>query len=1278
MNFRHLTLTLGALAASVAYAASEKAPDILFPDYEDARVIKGLSNNGKYGVASMVPGSVGFSYTVGSVVYDLSGDFPVATNIGEGYSASGACDITDDGRTVVGTVEQLPAVCRFEDGKWTWETMPLPDKSIEILMEDMYTGEQYVSVFKMNGGEINAVTPDGKYGVGIVRCNENELLEMGVMWDLENKTIVDVPVPAAGRYGEDEHQTRFMQLSDDGRYILCWNSFSYAGSIVYVFDRQTNEAIYIDCEKKGDGFVPRLEGYESIGMDGAAKSLSSDGHYVAGGIMHGDQCLVFLFDVWEKKLTVYNDGIHDDATGWSVTGDGMVLAGTPADTPYADALICHNDFLFPFESLYRDVYGMNLSGYGIDNTGKPFLVSDDGLTVVFVVSTSETYVARFKEPLAEGLERVNLMDNWGVIPAQGTRMTAFSNVTVTFDNPIETSGNISDIVLLDTNGNKVASPLPQGGVTVANAQLNLSFSPVMLAEGETYTLRIPEGFCWVKGHRNSVNREIEVRYVGRGDHPVKVKNISPASGASLPSLDLNDNPVVVSFDAPVKINGTADNRPVAHLYIDSENEAAAALALDVDLTSNNLVVYPNTTYFLYKGSEYRIEVPAGAVTDISGYGASEAFSVSYRGSYVPQMGDEVYLFSSDCDDFSNFLFYDGDKGTPTSEYAEMGFTSDTTPWWVVMDDESSTDMAFASHSSYVDGRQSDDWVMTRQINMPDDVDAYLSFQSQSYRKNKTDVLKIYVYQNDASFNYLSSSTVADIRANGELVYNQVQSPGDSESKMEGEWKDNIVDLSKYRGKNIYLAFLNDNRNQSMVMIDNIRVIKNLNAFITLTGSTSVVSRENTVIKGILTVRNELADYTTLKMSLIDGDGNEVSSIETPVSLSGGDTYSFEFPDPLPLTVGVENPFTIVYTLDDDAISFRGVIRNLSFQPEKRVVIEEFTGRDCKYCPLGIAAMQRLESLYGERVIPVVLHSYNGTDPKGANIMDYASLVFMNDGTAPNGRINRRPGLAAPMYSDDSGKYHMTAADVPGSKNVWQDEVVDEFNTPAILDVNASPAYEPTGLRFNVTVTSALNISDQNVRVLGILLEDGLFDRQSNGLYTMNDPLLGEFGQGGAYGMSSFFFEFNNVARGYWGQSVNGTPGLIPATLESGKDYTFDILYYIPSIVDAKNYENLKMVVMLIDGNTGRVINACVSKADVSSVEEIAEEMGETLSISGSGGEILVEGEGETSVAVYGADGRLLRHADGRDTLRIRLDGYRGMVIVHAVNGKRAASKKFVM
>lgn len=1289
---KRFTLSLLAGVALCASAATANAPTILLPGVQGGSVIRGLSANGNYGVAEKSDDESGTYFPQGAFLYDLTGSTIKSTNLSSGTFCS-AKDVTNDGKTVVGSWSGAsvggnafakPAICRNIDGKWTWRALPLPSILRITVIDLAYDTPKQISI---NGGHVNAVTPDGKYAVGALESSDYYLFERGAMWDIsdpDNPKIIEVNLPNGDIYGNGNTQSRIMDVSDDGRYLLCWNYFSMEGYI-YIFDRETDEVICIDRKQNEDGtYSARIPGYGGAEAEGYSNNtLTGDGRYFAGGItdIESEMVYPFLFDVHNRKLEVYNDGVHENIPAWSVTKDGMVLAAN--EGLYSDGYAYYDNFFFDFAKLYKEVYQMNMGTYNIDNTGKPTLVSADGRTVVFVTGQHTSYVAKFKEDLKDGFARIDLMSNWAPIPASGSKMSAISTVSFKFDNPVECDpSQYADVVVKDSQGNVVATALPNGGVVSEGFQLTANFRVRnTLTEGEKYTVTLPAGICWVKGRPQNKNKELTVTYVGRGDAAVVPKSISPEPGTTQSLLDLNENPIQIVFDAPVKVNGTADNRPTATLYIDDNTEAAGYLALDVDLNTNSLIVYPMSKIFLYKGSTYTVKIPEGAVTDLSGFGPSAAIEISYEGAYQPEVGDEVYLFKSNCDDFTGLLFYEGDHGTPVEEFANMGFNADEYPWWVVMD-EDVEDMALASHSCYVDGRKSNDWFAIRALNIPEDIHTYLSFQGQSYRKNKQDRLQIYVYENVRMINQLTEAIINDIRSNGDKVFDEQLDPGATEGRLQGEWTDYVVDLADYAGKTIYIAFANENQNQSMVMVDNIRVVKEVNAFLTITSNVNVVDQESAEVKGILTVFNDLASYDKLSMTLKDAEGKDVSTITANVDLKGGDTYNFTFPEKLPLVVGEPNGYVIEYTLgDDDPLYYNGIIRNLAFAPVKRVIVEECTGKTCSNCPLGILGMENLEKRFNDQVIPICLHAYgNGADPKGINMIDYTIKVFDNNLSAPNGRINRRPNQSAPMYSADingTTTFHYTMNDIPGASPVWQDEVVEELAEPSYLAIALTPKVASAGkVAYTVTVKPAINLEDQSIRLLGVLLEDGLVDSQINGMSVYSDPALGEFGKGGIFGGASFYYTFNNVARGYWGQSYNGTGNLFPRTLETGKEYSVDVEMNIPSIVEKP--ENLKMVFILIDESTGRVINAISSASDISGVEDVADDLAGSIEVYKNGSEVVVAAPDRVEAVVYALDGRVLGSAAGFGNVTLRIDGYKGVAIVRAVSDGKAVTKKIVL
>lgn len=1231
-SFLSILISLSGMTAG----AEDLTPEIIFPKPDADCILSGISDNGRWGVQ-------------GSSIVDLSTQPFTFRNIG------GSCrDISDDGKTVVGS-SGGPAVWKEGIG---WQRLPIPK------------GGQ--------GGSASKVTPDGRYAVGTVGLGIVNTSD-GVMWDLETLSIVELPEKpledrAAHTPFPNNYQNQYDNISSDGRYVLGTLAWSYVGEqTAYVYDRNTDETHYIGYTKNSDGtFTPK----DPVIHFTECENMSSDGHYVTGPvyILKGEEYLAaYRYDVWNDTLEYFDKDEQPDAWGFAVSNDGLVFLRKGAQDPYSEGYVCYDGFYYSIRDILTIGYDINLERYGIDNTGNPYLCSSDGRTICLINSPQSSYVLRFKEDLKDVCRRLNLLKNWKSTPRDGATVGRISNISIDFSYPVEASSvDYNKVGLYDDNGNLIATPLAQGGLYADGNALKIVFRTVPLTPDMNYTLKIPQGICHVKGLPENVNNEISLSLTGRKEGPVSVARITPESGSVLNSLSMQSDPIFVTFDSDIIQNTNMDEQ--IKIYIDDNpNPYAYLYASKYD--DRTLALYPLNELPLYEGSSYVIKVPENLVTDLAGYGASEAFEINYVGNYIPTFSNDQYIFKSECDSWDNFMFYEGDYGTPTSEYLGMGFTADTTPWWVVRDNIDSTDMAFASHSCYTDGRQSNDWAVTRQMYIPDET-AFLEFDGQSYRRNKEDILKVFVYASETMINSLTEMTVKEFEELGDLVFEERLDPGATEGGMDNEWTHYEVPLAKYSGKNIYIAFVNQNKNQSMVMIDNVTVARRLDSFISLSTPSSVVALDEVEIKGYIVVDNAPSSYSSVDMKLKSDSGDVISTLSaTGLDINPGDSWQFAFPESLPLTVGEENKFTIEFSLDDDQNAYYGSIKDLSFEPVKRVVLEEFTGRDCQYCPEGIVMVDLLSRTFPDNFIPIALHCYNGTDPKGLNVMDY--WQFLNMSLAPTARINRRNASAAFDYITSIGKYVYTASQYPDYSvgALWFDEVVSELEVPTFLDLNVVPVGgDASRLSYRAEVRSAIHLENQNIRVFGVLLENGLEDYQVNGIYGIEEPLFGEWGKGGSLASSRVMTTFDHVAKGTWGNSYNGTANLIPVSLNPYETYNVDMEIRVPS--DVRDVNNCDFVVILIDGNTGKIINAAISGEAAGINSSLADDG--SVTVTSTEGTIKVVAQGEARVSAYSPAGLLLASGSGTDEFSLNLNGYRGVVIVNVETSKGKVVRKLAI
>ncbi|MDE5880620.1 MAG: choice-of-anchor J domain-containing protein, partial [Muribaculaceae bacterium] len=692
----------------------------------------------------------------------------------------------------------------------------------------------------------------------------------------------------------------------------------------------------------------------------------------------------------------------------------------------------------------------------------------------------------------------------------------------------------------------------------------------------------------IAGDPERVNKEISIRYRGREAGPVKPVTFAPDNGASVARINFTTNPVMVTFNAPLSVGENPDIRLVQ--IKDGVEEFLYSLSASV--SNNQVMIFPVSEQRLAEGTDYRIDFGAGSVADLSGDGANEAFSITYHGSYVPDIDPTSNTIFRE--DFSNglngMLLFDGDNNTPTDEMARLDFVVEGVVYpWIPTRDEEDSNFAAASHSCYDPAGRSDDWMVTPQLFIPDDKTT-LSFKSQSYRNAKNDVLKVYVWESNDIVTILTKNIVDKIRYNGKLVYNQKQTPGSSEENLAGDWTLNTVDLSEYAGKYIYIAFVNDNQNQSVIFVDDIVVSRDVAAVLSIDTPETVVDEDEVRIKGRLVVMKEFG-INGYQLTLSDAEGNLIETISSDEALEKGEMCSFSFEKPVALEKGAVNSFLICFSTGAEKIDMKYDISNLLFETTKRVVLEEMTGTTCQFCPQGIITIEYLQDLFGDLFIPVAIHSYNGDRFGGSLQSEYSAFLGLS--AAPTGRVARGE-IVSPMYNDKLD-YIFTAPD----GLTWLQKVEEELGKMATLDIDVKSANidtEGNKVSLDVSVLSAINRKNANINVFGILMEDGLMGFQTNGLYTTEAPGLGEWGKDGANGKSNVLWYYDDVVRGtsaietagiYSG--FNGKGGYIPSEIKAGEAMDFSFDFALPSGIADIN--NTKVCLILIDANTGEYINA---------------------------------------------------------------------------------------
>lgn len=1204
-------IALGLLATGSFSAAADDAPAILTvqPLYQGA--LNNMSANGLWAVGDAVNPSNSSFMAYPRLVNATTGETLELFTEDQGLMGTpmGATCVSDDGKTVGGSFSGYPAI--WKEGKG-WESLPRP-------------------AGKYNGGTVSALTPDGRFAVG--RVSIELFNEYPCLWDLETMQLVELPgmVDSNPRYkdmielggdsaewSDDELNVRLTGITPDGNVLLGTVDFAFPDA-TWEFIYRRDEAKWIPLGLKYDN--GRLRPLDS-GIEGVGECvLSSDGRLIGGVCMTvSESSAQFTCPVDDPEaFTLHQDG--DGFGVWAIGCDGVVYGSTPTGTPIRNWSAKVGRYWYDWKQVLKQIYGIDwMSDVTKDDlglSGTVEAVSTDNLKILASdYAQNFSYIITLPRPMTEICADVDLLGDWRVSPVDGAQFSMLQKLVVDFGRDVEVTGEKSCVTLVDAEGNSLRSSINFSVQADNSKHVEVIFRNFSLEPGKDYTVVIPAASICISGDAERVNKEIRVRYRGREAGPVKPVSVAPDNGASVARINFTTNPVIVTFNAALAPGENPDIR----LFQLKDGAEEFLYSLSASVSDRQVMIYPVSEQRLAEGADYRIDFAAGSVTDLSGDGPNDAFSITYHGSYVPEIdpsSNTIFM-----DDFSagvaGMLLYDGDGNDPTEEMKNLDFVVEGVGYpWIPVRDEDDVNYAAASHSCYDPAGKSDDWMVTPQLYIPDDK-ATLTFKSQNYRADKKDVLKVYVWESEDIVTILTQSIVDKMRYDGDLVYSEVQTPGASDDNLKDDWTVNSIDLSPYAGKYIYIAFVNDNQNQSVVFVDDVLVSREIVAALSIDTPKTLVGEDEVKIRGRFVVMKD-AGIEGYEVILSDAEDNVLGKVTSDEAMENGEIGSFVFDTPVSLEKGEVNSFVVTFASGTEVITLKYDILDLLFDTTKRIVLEESTGTPCQFCPLGIIAIEYLQDLFGDVFIPIANHSYTGDQFGGAEQNAYTS--FLGHNAAPQGSVCRGP-VSSPMYFEN-GDYGFTAPD--GMTWLLKAEEALQEMAEADIDILATRVSEADGkVSVDAVVKSAVNRSNANYNVFGVVMEDGLMGFQTNGLFNTDAPGLGEWGSGGAYAKSTVLWYYDDVVRGtsavetagiYSG--FNGRGGYIPSEVKAGEDiqFTFDI--NIPSGI--ADIDKTKVCLMIIDANTGEYLNAAVSgyiTAAVGGIEADEAEVADVFDLAG--------------------------------------------------------------
>lgn len=1243
-------LALGLLGVIPSSAQEAQITTVNFPK---PAAFTCLSDNGQWATAEGVNGDDQSRYAYPYLINVQTGELTELWVEADLMKSLEASDVTNDGKTIVGCYDSKPAYYDLNQNKW-------------ISLQSEYPGKA------------TSVTPDGKYISGWSNSDSfsgDAYVETPLLWEKQSDgtyRAVDVYAelpnfPKKTKLGTNTQQVRIDNVSPDGNILSGIINFVTPATVCYyVYNKTTQECKYVD---NALGDVPAETFVDE-------STMSNNGKYLTGivQVAGGSYISSYLYNTGDNSCTLFNtESEEQDRAGSAVSNTGIVFACSPAVNPVRSAYVRVGNLWYGIDEILSGRYDINFyerTGYGY--TGTIEGVSDDEKTMIGMSETKTMgYIIRLPETISEAASNVNPLSYYAVSPVAGSKFAKFSQMKLAFSKSAAVTSGVK-AQFMDASGKVLRD------YTITAQSGNKTFTiggiPQALNADEKYTMKIPAGAFYLMADNSIKSEEITVKYIGRAEAPASVQQVSPADQANVSEIS-SEHPVQILFDLSIAISEDAK----AYLYRDGQTSPVCELNF-VQGAESTLMLYPSLKRYLEKDEKYKVVVEAGSVTDIMGFCANNEITINYTGAYEPEISSDGSLFSDDFNDPSNsmvrYLLYEGDHNKPTSAMEDLGFDADNTPWnFVIREDENSSDYCAGSTSMYNPAGKSDDWMAIPRLSI-ENGDYYLSFDAQSYRTGKTDRLKVMVLEDDAVYSNFTTELYNKFKTNGKVIYDEQLNPGSSEEGLTGDWIHVEKSLSDYAGKNIYIAFVNENENQSMIFIDNLKVYYKGNFNFVPNVQSTQINQQSTTVGTVVQVLGDNS-YNTINATLTSADGTFKSTYSATPSqpITSAANYSFTFPDKLPLKVGEENKYTISISLDGTVYSQNGTISNLAFETTKHLVIEESTGQQCPNCPQGILAIENLENLYGDQIVPVAIHSsVIGTDQFAyENYNSYFGITAQ-----PMGVINRIDTLYAPMYVSGNEQYHF---DSPEGNNTFYDIAQREFGSYAIADVTIDKAiYDKNSKNVQVSgnVNYAMNMNSLNHNLAFVVLEDGLTGPQKNNLYAFDQDILGEFGKGGQYGSSIVVITFNDVARKVPNDNFAGESGIIPVSVTAGQPVAFNKVFSMPENVT--NWDNAKIVVMLLDANTERVINATKAKfaAGTAGIND-ATVSEDGIAISGENGMITVNGGTQLNVTVYDISGSIISDVNSASgSVKVSTGGKKGLFIVKAASNGVSVVKKVIV
>ncbi len=280
------------------------------------------------------------------------------------------------------------------------------------------------------------------------------------------------------------------------------------------------------------------------------------------------------------------------------------------------------------------------------------------------------------------------------------------------------------------------------------------------------------------------------------------------------------------------------------------------------------------------------------------------------------------------------------------------------------------------------------------------------------------------------------------------------------------------------------------------------------------------------------------------------------------------------------------------------------------QAPRKVIVEDYTGIWCGWCPNGRTATQHLDATYGSSVICMGVHSSDSLSGNTAgNMSGYPDSLINGIGVGgfPEGAIDR--------FSDPTGGIFQGCGSTAAGTD-WDPTYTKRINTSSPVAVNLSDTYNYSTRVLNVTViANFVAAASGNMRLNCVIAEDSI-----ETLHVQDNYMSSATPGNSAYSAYEWYNQADPIAVYYQRDVARlnlstcyGAPNIIPTSVVSGGAYSKSYTYTLPA---SWNYRHIKIIgfvshwgssPLVADTSNIYIMNANMIRLNQSTVTGIQEE-----------------------------------------------------------------------